>query len=235
VGGAPIVVILVVLGAITAMGVFFDFLSKAAARAAKEARERAQQERAARASGQPPPAPRRQDAPPAIVELERYLRNLVEPDGQQGQGQGGGVFAPVPREQAPRQVPVARVVRAQPAARPPQRSTRRIDAEQQSGHLEDHHLGTNIEGRRFEGEVERRHVVPTGGTLEGHHLRTQLSEVAGAMPTPVSQGTRGGLARLEAMPLMARAVALAEIFGPPPGLGRASKGPRRRFTRAVDA
>ena len=41
-GGAPIIIIFVVLGVITAMGVFFDFLSKAAARSAKEARERAQ-------------------------------------------------------------------------------------------------------------------------------------------------------------------------------------------------
>lgn len=230
-GGAPIIIIVVVLGVITAMGVFFDFLSKAAARAAKEARERAQQERAARASGQPPPPPRRQDAPPAIVELERYLRNLVEPDGQQGQG--GQVFAPVPREQAPRQVPVARVVRAQPA--PPARSARRIDAEQQSGHLEDHHLGTTIEGRRFEGEVERRHVVPTGGTLEGHHLQTQLSQVAGAQPAAGRAQAPRGLAMIDRLPPMARAMAYAELFGPPPGLGRGPKGPRRRFTRAVDA
>lgn len=227
-GGAPIVVILVVLGAITAMGVFFDFLSKAAARAAKEARERALQERAARAGGQPPPPPRRQDAPPAIVELERYLRGLVEPDGQGGQG--GGVFAPAPREQAPRQVPVARVVRAEPV-----RSARRIDAEQQSGHLEDHHLDTSLEGRRLEGEVERRHVVPAGGTLEGHHLRTQLSQVAGAAPAAPRPVALRGLAAIDRLPPLARAVAYAELFGPPPGLGRGPKGPRRRFTRAVDA
>ncbi len=228
-GGAPIIIIFVVLGVITAMGVFFDFLSKAAARSAKEARERAQQERAARASGQPPPPPRRQDAPPAIVELERYLRNLVEPDGQQGQG--GGVFQPVSQQQ--RQVPVARPVVRRPTE-PPARSARRIDAAQ-SGHLEEHHLDTNIEGRHLQAEVERRHVVPTGGTLEHHHLRTQLAEVAGAAVTPVSRGSRGGLARLEGLPMMSRAVALAEIYGPPPGQGRASKGPRGRFTRAVDA
>lgn len=233
-GGAPIVIIFVVLGVITAMGVFFDFLSKAAARAAKEARERAQQERAARASGQPPsPAPRRQDAPPAIVELERYMRSLVEPDGQQGQGQP---FQPPP-QLARREVPVARpvpvgrpVARAQPA-----RSARRIDAEQQSGHLEDHHLGTTIEGRRLEGEVERRRVVPTGGTLEGHHLQTQLSQIAGSAPIAARAQAPRGLAMIDRLPPMARALAYAELFGPPPGLGRGPKGPRRRFTRAVDA
>ncbi len=241
-GGAPILIIFAVLAVITGMGVFFDFLSKAAARSAREARERAEQERAARASGQAPPPPRRGDAPVAIVELERYLRNLVEPDGQAAQQQQEQQRQQALQREAQQrqaqqqarrqQVPVARVVVRPPAQ--PVRSARRIDAGE-SGHLEDHHLDTNIERRRLAPEVEARQVVPTGGTLEHHHLRTQLSEVAGASVTPVSRGSRGGLARLEQLPLMARAVALAEIFGPPPGLGRGQKGPRRRFTRAVDA
>lgn len=208
------------MGPASALAIFFgivvvmtivDVVQKLAAQAAEEARRRQLEEQGRQ--GQEGRAP----AQPPKDDLEAFLRRLVDA------GEAAAAPAPPPVQPPPKRV----VLRAKPVepARPAKKPVNRVARSE----LEDRHLVAAVEQRHLEGQVERRHLQPR---VEDRHLETHVGDATdGVVPPPAAApalrarptaSAGAPLQRLERLPLPARSLVLAELFGQPPGL----RGPR---------
>jgi hypothetical protein len=173
-------------------------------------------------------------APPPRTGLEEVFQALgVRPPPGRVPPRPGPLAFPGQAPARPAAPPTGRVLVARPVPAParPLPPLRVNEAERRAfvsgevevtpGTLTGHHLQGGLRQHHLQEDLAARHLQ---GGLTQHHLGTSLSIQA---PQPAARRAPNPMAMIEALPPMARAVVLAEVFGP-----RDKRGPLHR-TRAV--